>query len=115
MDGNNFRKHSANDNRKVFSFTILFIILYIKYDIFRHNETSGKNIQRCNGFYKVYKMLTEKMSDPSRYISMISLYETIYEEKMSFIQEKQNKLNVKLTHGDYFIVKYIIFRLASQN
>lgn len=78
--------------------------------IFRFNENkeTPNKIEISDKFHQIYETVHEKIGAPARYISLINLYTTLYSEKLSTLQEKQNKLKAgvsKLTNARNVVAK----------
>ncbi|KAG5876642.1 hypothetical protein JTB14_012987 [Gonioctena quinquepunctata] len=66
----------------------------------RNSSINGKNDSKMScskAFSSIYSMMKGKNSTPSRFISMIKLYEKTFEEKLDGIKSRQLKLEAGVT------------------
>ncbi|XP_018579489.1 cytoplasmic dynein 2 heavy chain 1 [Anoplophora glabripennis] len=70
-----------------------------------NNEDQWKT--KCSGYFsKIYQNFKTDVSTPSRFISMIRLYESIYDEKLAAIEKNRDKLKagvMKLTEAENLV------------
>lgn len=75
---------------------------------FNGTKDAAKKIETSHEFYKIYETVQTNAGDPSRYVSLINLYCTLYTEKLKSVQQKQTKLRagvLKLTEARNVVAK----------
>lgn len=82
----------------------------LQFSFCRFNETKEppNKIEISNKFYEIYKRVHENIAAPARYTSLINLYTTLYSQKLTILQQKQNKLKTgvsKLTNARNVVAK----------